>query len=90
MYLYLLYFYAVASAITFMAYAIDKRRAKKKRSRISEAFLLCTGFFGGSVGALLGMNFFRHKTRHWYFWTVNVVGLLCQVVLLFWVWQMKI
>ena len=90
MYLHLSCFYAVLSFVALTAYAIDKRRARKKRYRISESFLLCLGFFGGSVGALIGMNLFRHKTRHWYFWAVNVLGLLGQAALLFWLWKMKL
>ncbi len=73
--------------VAFFAYGRDKRKAKKHRFRTKEAFLLGLGFFGGSVGALLGMNVFRHKTRHWYFWVVNVVGLLWQVGLLIFLWK---
>ena len=77
----LLVFYAAVSVVAFFCYGIDKRKAKKHRWRVSEATLLGLGFFGGSVGALLGMQLFRHKTKHWYFWVVNVVGLLLQSAL---------
>ena len=46
--------------------------------------LLGLGFFGGSVGALAGMQLFRHKTKHWYFWAVNIAGLLWQALVLLW------
>ena len=69
---------AVMSFIALLAYFSDKRRAKKGKWRISEAFLLALGFFGGAVGALLGMNLFRHKTKHWYFWAVNILALILQ------------
>ena len=39
------------------------------------------GFFGGAIGALLGMKAFRHKTKHWYFWFFNIFGLLWQIAL---------
>ena len=42
----------------------DKLRSKKNRWRIPEAALMGAAFFGGSVGVLLGMHLFRHKTRH--------------------------
>lgn len=42
---------------------IDKRKAVKKRWRIPEWFLLTTAFAGGSLGCLLGMYLFRHKTK---------------------------
>lgn len=84
----LLAVYTAISLIAFFAYGIDKYKAKKRHFRISEATLLCLGFFGGSVGALLGMNLFRHKTRHWYFWAVNLVGLVWQLALFgyWWMW----
>ena len=81
---YLLVVYAIVSIVTFLAYGLDKRKAKKKRWRTPESVLLGLGFFGGSVGALIGMNLFRHKTRHWYFWAVNVAGLVLHAVI---AWQ---
>lgn len=53
--------------VTFALYGIDKRRAQKQRWRISERTLLLLPLIGGSVGGLLGMAVFHHKTRHWYF-----------------------
>lgn len=50
--------------ITFALYGIDKRRAKQGAWRISEYTLLLVALLGGSLGALLGMRYFRHKTRH--------------------------
>ena len=78
---YLLIFYALLSVLALLLYAGDKKKAKKKRWRIPEKLLLGVGFFGGAVGALLAMQLFRHKTRHWYFWVVNLLGLACQVAL---------
>ena len=51
--------------ITFIAYGIDKRKAKKNRFRIKEATLFTIALIGGSVGALFGMYTFRHKTKKW-------------------------
>ena len=68
-------FYAVMTLIAFFMYGIDKKRAKKKQWRISETVLLGTGLLGGALGALLGMKLFRHKTKHGYFWVVNVLAL---------------
>lgn len=50
--------------IAFALYGIDKRRAKQGAWRISEYTLLFVALLGGSLGALLGMRYFRHKTRH--------------------------
>ena len=75
---YILGAYTVISLVAFAFFGIDKHKAQKKRFRIRESVLLALGFFGGAVGALLGMNLFRHKTRHWYFWAVNLLGLAWQ------------
>ena len=72
---------AFMSVLAFILYGVDKRRAIKRRWRIKEATLLFVGFFGGSVGSLLAMLLFRHKTRHAIFWTVNVLGLIVQAAL---------
>lgn len=68
----ILYVYLIAinlAALVLMAE--DKRRAKHHQWRIPERTLFASAILGGSVGALLGMYLFHHKTRHWYF----VVGL---------------
>ena len=55
--------YAVMSAVTFIAYGVDKLRARSGRWRISEATLLVMGFIGGWPGAIIAQQLFRHKTR---------------------------
>lgn len=74
----LLYLYAIVSLIAFCLYGIDKRRARRRAWRVKESMLLSLAFFGGAAGALLGMLTFRHKTRHWYFWAVAVLGAVWQ------------
>lgn len=49
--------------LSFILFAVDKRRAKKKAYRIKESVLLFTAFIGGALGALLSMLMFRHKTQ---------------------------
>lgn len=73
---------AVMSLAALILYGADKLKAKAGAWRISEAALLSVGFFGGALGALLGMKLWRHKTRHWYFWVVNIAGLLWQIAVL--------
>ena len=63
-----LYFYlAVVNVVAFALYGLDKYKAKTGAWRIPEKTLLGIAVIGGSVGALVGMNFFHHKTKHWYF-----------------------
>lgn len=62
-----LVYLAVLNLVTFCLYGADKRRAKKGQWRIPEKTLLILPLLGGSVGGILGMAVFHHKTRHWYF-----------------------
>jgi uncharacterized membrane protein YsdA (DUF1294 family) len=63
----LLWYLLAVNILEFLLMGSDKRRAKKGAWRIPERTLLLTALFGGSVGGVLGMAVFRHKTRHWYF-----------------------
>ena len=61
--LLLVYFVSV-NLIGFAFMGIDKYKAKKRAFRIPEATLFIIAIIGGSIGSLLGMYAFRHKTRH--------------------------
>ena len=50
--------------IGFALMGIDKYKAKKRAFRIPEATLLIIAIIGGSIGSIIGMYAFRHKTRH--------------------------
>lgn len=78
----LLCLYAAVSLIAFCLYGIDKLRARRRAWRIKESLLLSLAFFGGAAGAILGMFTFHHKTRHWYFWAVAVLGAVWQIGLI--------
>ena len=73
-----LIYLAVASLISFALYVIDKAKARRGAWRISEKALLLSGFLGGAAGALLAMQLVRHKTKHLYFYAVNILGVLWQ------------
>ncbi len=81
-YLILLIAMTLVSLVAFFAYGLDKRKAKRGSWRTKESVLLGLGFFGGAIGALAGIKVYHHKTKHWYFWVVNVLGLSWQCALL--------
>lgn len=60
-------YWIVINMIGFVIMGIDKKRAIRGAFRISEASLFLTALLGGALGCTLGMNHFRHKTKHWYF-----------------------
>ena len=63
LYIVLIYLAAI-NTVTFFLYGIDKWKAKHSKWRIEESTLLWWAAFGGSIGALLGMKVWRHKTVH--------------------------
>ena len=60
LYIYLI----VINVAAFLLMLIDKVKAKKNLWRIPEATLFLVAAIGGSIGSLLGMYTFRHKTKH--------------------------
>ena len=60
-------YFLVINLIGFTLMGADKKRAIRGAWRISEASLFLTALLGGALGCTLGMNHFRHKTKHWYF-----------------------
>ena len=86
----LLIYLAVVNILTIIVFGVDKMNAKSNRQRVRIVTLLGLAFIGGSVGALIGMYGFHHKTKKAYF-TVGVpLILLTQVVVLFYVMNMGI
>ena len=61
---YFLILLALINLVTFIIYGLDKRKAKKRKMRYSESFLIGLAVFGGSIGALVAVYTFRHKTKH--------------------------
>lgn len=72
----------VMNVLAFALMGLDKAKAKAGAWRIPEKTLfLATALFGG-LGGTLGMYFFRHKTKHWYFKFGFPALLAVQIVLL--------
>lgn len=60
----LLLYVIIVNILGFAEMGIDKRRARKGAYRIPEANLFLTAAIGGSIGCIIGMYTFRHKTKH--------------------------
>ncbi|MBT4153169.1 MAG: DUF1294 domain-containing protein [Candidatus Magasanikbacteria bacterium] len=74
----------IINVITFFAFGFDKLRARKRGDRVSEKSLWLFTLIGGSIGALLGMKYFRHKTKKLSFQAVVAVILALQIALFSW------
>lgn len=72
----------VMNLIGYISMWSDKRRAITGKYRISEKTLFSIALLGGSLGSILGMNQFRHKTKHWYFKYGMPLILMIQIILL--------
>ena len=68
---YLLAYLGIINLISFLIMGNDKRKSKRNSFRTPESVLFLLALMGGSIGSILGMSIFRHKTKHWYF----VVGM---------------
>lgn len=84
----LMYFCIVINIITFLVFGYDKRQAKNNKRRISEFHLLLLTAIGGTIGGLLGMNFFKHKTNKFSFILSFYTIVILQIVLLYFGIQM--
>lgn len=73
---------AIVNLIAYILYATDKYKSKKTGWRISERALIISALVGGSVGALLAMKMFRHKTKHKKFTLGVPFILVLQIILL--------
>ena len=77
---YIIIYLSAMSLLTFILFGADKHKARAHKWRIPEKTLLGLSLLGGFTGGFLGMEFFRHKTKHWYFVVGMPLILLCQCV----------
>lgn len=78
---YLWIYLSLINAAGLLIMLVDKQKAKKKAWRIPEATLMAVAALGGSLGSLIGMYAFRHKTRHPKF-TLGIPALLAVHIVL--------
>ena len=76
---FIIYFLLV-NLLGFYAMYTDKLRAKKRAFRVPEATLFAIAIIGGTIGCILGMYTFRHKTKHWHFVYGMPILLVLQIV----------
>ena len=78
---YLFLYLLLINALGFLLMLIDKQKARKKKWRITEVTLMGVAAIGGSIGSLMGMYTFRHKTKHKKF-TIGIPAILIAQLLL--------
>ena len=80
----ILYWLVFINLVTLVVYGYDKFQATREGWRISEHALLLLALIGGSIGAFVAMQIFRHKTRkssfQFRFWGIVALQLLIVVL----------
>lgn len=79
----LLCYLVLINIITFFSFGLDKYKAVASNRRTPEKTLLLLTIFGGSLGSLLGMKLFRHKTQKFHFFVIAMLSLVIHGFLLF-------
>ena len=80
----------IINLIGFALMGVDKRKAIRHTYRIPEKTLFLAALLGGSIGSILGMQLFRHKTKHWYFVIGMPAILILQIFLIFFLFHLGI
>ena len=78
---YFIIYLIIINLIAFLAMYIDKKRAEYGKWRIKEHTLFILAILGGSIGAIVGMYTFRHKTKKMRFVIGFPAILVCEIVL---------
>ena len=74
----------VWNLLVFVAYGLDKYKARKAAYRISERTLLLMSYLGGGLGAWAGGTRFRHKTQKNQFRIAWLIGVIIDFIIIYW------
>lgn len=78
----LIIYLIIINIVAFLAMLIDKKKAEKNRWRIKESTLLVLAVIGGSIGEIIGMYTFRHKTQKARFFIGIPVIIVLQILII--------
>ena len=84
---YAIVYLIIVNILAFFAMYIDKKRAKMGKWRIKEHTLFILALIGGSIGAIIGMYTFRHKTKKAKFFIGFPVILIVEILLGFMIYN---
>ena len=76
-------YFMIINLVGFVMMCVDKQLAIHHKNRVPERVLFLIAIIGGSVGSILGMYAFRHKTKHLSFVIGMPVILLAQIIVLY-------
>ncbi|MGL4741585.1 MAG: DUF1294 domain-containing protein [Sarcina sp.] len=79
----IIYYLLIINLVSFILMYVDKVKAIKHQWRIKESTLLGFAICGGCIGSFLGMQIFRHKTKHPKFYIGIPVIMIIEIILSF-------
>ena len=85
----LLIYLGIINIITFIAFGIDKYAALNSKSRVRNVTLLGLAFIGGTIGGLLAMYLFKHKTKKDYYSVGLWLMIIMQILVLIYLTNLK-
>ncbi len=80
---FILYYLILINLTSIIIMAYDKRRAINRKWRVPEAHLFFIAIIFGSLGSIIGMFLFHHKTKHLKFTIGMPLILIIQVIILY-------
>lgn len=80
---YIIIILLILNIFGFILVSLDKYKAKNRLWRVPERTYFLLSILGGSIGVYIGLFFFNHKTRHWYFMTIIPLIIIAQIVFIY-------
>lgn len=72
----------IVNILSLFLMKIDKTKAIKRKERIPEIVLITISFLGGSIGSIIGMYLFHHKTQKLKFQILIPVSLVLTIIII--------
>ena len=82
-----LIYIAIINVIAFIMFYMDKQKAKAQTWRTKEFTLHLCSFLGGSIGSILAMNLFHHKTKKVGFCIIEGIAFVWNIALVYLAWK---
>lgn len=79
----LIIYFLLINLISFFNIGLDKLKSQLSHWRTKETTLWLLALLGGSLGTLLGMNFFRHKTKKNSFQIILALIFFLQIIIIY-------
>ncbi|MGB4439450.1 MAG: DUF1294 domain-containing protein [Sedimentibacter sp.] len=80
---YILIYLVLINLISFIMFYVDKQKARRDKWRIQEKTLHLTSFLGGTIGSIVAMILFHHKTKKTAFVAITGIALIVNIFVIY-------